>query len=146
MFPLLISPQRYERGLVRVFAHLRNRDSAQYVQNTFVHAAQRLADRTLLRGVAVPVARNAGGDQHRAIDGRNYIERGDLAGLLGQLVAAAGTVLRGHERMMRQLLQHFGHERRGNAIFFGDFIRTAGVLRAMHRQMLHGNQAIVGLF
>ena len=32
------------RPLVRFFAHLRNSDCAQHIQNAFVHATQRLSD------------------------------------------------------------------------------------------------------
>src|ERR1700730_11061969 len=48
--------------------------------------------------------------------------------------------------MMRQLLQHLRHEGYGNTILLGDFIRAASVLLAMHRQVLHGDQPIVGFF
>src|SRR5439155_1387613 len=67
-----------------------------------------------------------------------------LRGILGQLVASAGTMLCSHEQMMRQLLQHLGHQRRGDAIFLGNLIGTTSMLLAMHRQVLDGNQAVVG--
>src|SRR6266851_566925 len=53
-------------------------------------------------------------------------------------------MLGGDERVMRQLLQHFGHQRRGDAVLLGDFIGTASVLLAVHRQVLDGNQTVVG--
>ena len=138
--------QRDERGLVRVFAHLRNRNGAQNIQNTFVDAAQRFANGTLFRGVAISVAGDTRGDEHRAINGRNHIESANLGWILGELIAAAGAMLGGNHGMMRQLLQHFGHQRRGNAILFGDFIGAAGVLLAVHRQMFYGDQTIVRFF
>ena len=47
---------------------------------------------------------------------------------------------------MRQLLQHLGHQRRGDAIFLGNLIGTTSMLLAMHRQVLDGNQSVVGFF
>src|SRR5436309_1234603 len=48
--------------------------------------------------------------------------------------------------MMRQLLEHLGHQRRGDAIFLSNLIGAASMLLAMHRQVLDGNQAVIGLF
>src|SRR5712664_3939461 len=156
MFPILLSRaherprtggrQRNERGLVRVLAHLRNSDRAQHVQNTLVDAAQWLFDRTPLRGIAIPVARDARSDQHGAVNGRDYVQRADLRRVLGQLITAAGTMLRGDQRAMRKLLQHLGHECRGDAVLLGDLVGATSMLLAMHRQMLDGDESVVGLF
>jgi hypothetical protein len=92
------------------------------------------------------VAGNTGSDQHGSIDGGNDIEGADLPRLLGQQVTAAGAMFGGDERVMRQLLQYFGHQRRGDAVLLGNFAGTASVLLAVHRQVLDGNQTVVGLF
>src|SRR5438093_7066679 len=48
--------------------------------------------------------------------------------------------------MMRQLLEHLGHQRRGDAIFLSNLIGAASMLLAMRRLVLDGNQAVIGLF
>src|SRR5438445_4880657 len=48
--------------------------------------------------------------------------------------------------MMRQLLEHLGHQRRGDAIFLSNLIGSASMLLAIHRQVLDGNQTVIGLF
>src|SRR5947209_19195648 len=48
--------------------------------------------------------------------------------------------------MMRQLLEHLGHQRRGDAIFLSNLIGAASMLLAGHRQVLDGNQTVIGLF
>jgi hypothetical protein len=58
---------------------------------------------------------------------------------------SAGTVFRGDQRAMRQFLQHLGHERSGDAILLGNLVGAASMLLAVHRQMLDGNQPVVGL-
>jgi len=129
---------------VRVFAQLRNADRAQHVQNTLVDAAQRFLDRTPLRGIAIPVAGNARSDKHGTVNGRDYVQRADLRWILRQLVTAAGAVFRDDQKAVREFLQHFGHEGRGDAILLGDLVGAASVLLAMHRQMLNGDQPVVG--
>jgi len=139
--------QRDERGLVRVFAHLRNRHGTQNIQNTFVDAAQGFAETVHLSVASqFPWLVTHEVMSTGPIDGRNHIERADLRWVLGELIAAAGTMLGGYHGMMRQLLQHFGHQRCGNAIFFGDFVGAAGVLLAVHRQVLHSDQTVVAFF
>src|SRR6266478_7561767 len=138
--------QRNERWLVRVFAQLRNADRAQHVQNTFVDAAQRLLDRTPLRGIAIPVARHARSDQHGTVNGRNNVQRADLRWVLRQLVTAAGAVFRDDQKAMREFLQHLSHEGRGDAVLLGDLVGAASVLLAMHSKVLDGYQSVVGLF
>ena len=129
-----------------LFAHLRNRYGAEHLQDAFVYLTQRLADGALVGGVADAVARDARRDQHRAVDCGNYVERADLAGLFCQLVAAAGTVLCCYEALARELLEHFRHERRGDAVLFGNFVGAARVHVAMCREVLDGDQAVVGFF
>src|SRR5260221_6010936 len=52
-----------------------------------------------------------------------------------------------NQRLPSQLLQHFRHERRGNAVFLGDFIRAASmILVAVQRQMLNRNESVIGFF
>src|SRR5712691_6818315 len=47
--------------------------------------------------------------------------------------------------MMPQLLQHFRHKRRGDAILLGDLVGAASMLLTMQRQVLDCNQPVVGL-
>ena len=76
----------------------------------------------------------------------NYVERADLARLFCELIAAAGAVLCGHEALARELLEHFRHERRGDAVLFGNFVGAARVHIAMCREVFYGDQAVVGFF
>src|SRR5260370_23880293 len=119
IFPILLSRahersrggrQRNERWLVRVFAQLRNADRAQHVQNTFVDAAQRLLDRTPLRGNAIPVARHARSDQHWAFNGLNNVQLADLRWVLRQLVTYPGAEFRDDQTALPEFLQLPSHE------------------------------------
>src|SRR5437016_2021161 len=92
------------------------------------------------------MVRDAGSNQHGTINGRNHIKSANLPRVLRQLVASAGTMLCSYERMMRQFLQHLGHERGGDTIFLGNLIGATSMLLAMHSQVLDGNQAVVGFF
>lgn len=129
-----------------LFAHLRNRYSAQHLHDAVVYFAQRFSHGALVGRIADSVARDAGRDQDRAVDRRNYIKRADLTGLFRQLVAPARTVLRCDEALARELLKHFRHERRGDAVLLGNFIGAARVRVAMRREVLDGNQAVIGFF
>src|SRR5258708_5607217 len=82
----------------------------------------RLADRTPLGGIAIPVAGHARSNQHGTVNRGDYIQRADLRRLLRQLIPSAGPVLCGHQRAMRQLLQHLGHQRRRDAILLSNFV------------------------
>src|SRR5260370_17325520 len=50
------------------------------------------------------------------------------------------------QKAMREFLQHLRHECRRNTVLLGDLVGATSVLLAMHRQMLDGNQPVVGLF
>src|SRR5258708_35387356 len=50
------------------------------------------------------------------------------------------------QKAMREFLQHLGHEGCGNAVLLGNLAGATSVLLAMHRQMLDGNQTVVGFF
>src|SRR5260370_24095640 len=63
---------------------------------------------------------------------------------LPAVLPAAGAVLSGDQRAMCQLLQHLGHKRRGDAILLCNLAGAASVLLAMHRQVLDGNQTVIG--
>ena len=82
-----------------------------------------------------------------------------------ELIQSAGAVRRGHhsryhrffanaawsiddlyEALARELLQHFCHERGRDAVFLGNFIGAARVRFAMRREVLDGDQAVVGFF
>src|SRR5712692_2723112 len=138
--------QRDERRLLRVFAHLRNRDRAEHVQNAFIHATERLAHRTSFRCVTVSMAGHTRGDEHRAIYRRDHLQRANLSRLLGQLIPPAGTVLSYNHSLPRQALQHLRGKSGGNAVLLSNFTGAAGMLIAMHCQVLDGDQPVVGLF
>src|SRR2546430_10898054 len=55
-------------------------------------------------------------------------------------------MLRGHERMVRQFLQHLGHKRRRDAVLLGNLVGAASMLLAMHGQVLDGNQPVISFF
>src|SRR5260370_41912932 len=73
----LSSPKRDERTLLRLFAHLRNRDRAEHLQDALVNPAERLANRAVRGLAAFAGIGDARSNQQRPVNRADDVERGD---------------------------------------------------------------------
>src|SRR5260370_23359718 len=87
----LSSPKRDERTLLRLFAHLRNRDRAEHLQDALVNPAERLANRAVRGLAAFAVIGDAGSNQQRPVNRADDVERGDAVRVARQLIASGGA-------------------------------------------------------
>jgi hypothetical protein len=142
----LLSTKGDQDLLLLIVTHLRNRDGAENLQNAFVNAAKRFANRTLGCSVAIAVTRDTRCNQHGPVDGCNDLQSADTVRFLRELIATRRTVLGADKRVPRQLLQNLRHQCAGDAVFLGNFIGAAGMrFPVMQSQMLDGNQAVICL-
>jgi hypothetical protein len=130
----------------RFFAKIGNPHIGQQTLNGVIQFAQRFLDGTGVEQIAVSVIRGAGCDEERAFDGANYLKRGDLAGWTAQSVAAMNAGVRNHQSRTSQSLQHFCEQWSWNVIGLGDIFGALGLALRQLRQVLEGDQTIVGFF
>src|SRR5580692_2159672 len=90
-----------------VGAHIRNSDARQQPKDSFMDLLQRIANDALVGVDAIPVFGETGGQEDRAVDGPDHVQRGYFARLTCQFVAAVGALFRAQKAVFDQFLQDF---------------------------------------
>src|SRR5260370_16646896 len=127
----LSSPKRDERTVLRLFAHLRNGERAEHLEDALVKPAERLANRAVRGLAAFTVIGDAGSNQQRPVNRADDVERGDAARVARQLIASGGAVTGGQQTLFCQLLEHLGHQGRGDLVKLGYLLGAAGAVTSM---------------
>jgi hypothetical protein len=96
----------------------------------------------LVAGVIVGRARGHG---ERTIDGLDDVGHRHQRGGPRELVAAARPLMRHQQASTHEALQHLGHQLGRDVVLLGDLASARRASVAVHREVLHGHQGVVGL-
>ena len=97
-------------------------DAAEQVLDGVVDLAQWFFDGAMAGEVAGAVNGDATGDEERAVDGADDFEGGNLAGGLGQRVAAVGAGVGDEQAGAGEGLQDLGQQGRRDVVGLGDVL------------------------
>src|SRR5436190_4944625 len=117
-------------------------------QDPFPHAPQRIAHVALGELFALPFLGRAGRHRDRTVDRLNDVRHRDLRRSAGQLITAAGALMRSQQAAADQPLQHLRHQLDRDVVELGDLAgarRPRAVAVAAQGEMFHPDQGVVGL-
>lgn len=113
-----------------------------------MYLPQRLSNNAPLRVAALTMFGEAGGQNDRSINLANHFKRVNRLGRPRQPISAIRTLLASQQSGPNQLLQDLGEKRQRNPIALRNLFRASRTvpfaLSSPHRQVLDGNQAVVG--